>query len=267
MSTADAPNPDVTNKVEVGFFSFTEVLDGRHREYNEWHLLDHLPENLALPGLQWGQRWVSTPELVERRLMSREEVDATRYVTLYLFTPPVRPALEGFLALGRELHAAGRFFDARRSHLSGPFALVKAYANPRVLVDAAAIPYRPHQGLFVTVQDHAEGSSDAALAEVREWYDRIHVPDLLGVHGVAGCWWFEAMPDAPTGPTAAVNPPGRTIRVYWLDEDPVAFHDDLAAKTPDMEMIDVRAAYRTLLVGAYRSIPWPSAFDWFDEPA
>ena len=56
------------NKVKVGFFSFTEVLDGRHREYNQWHGLDHMPENFKLDGLQWGQRWVATPELMQRRL-------------------------------------------------------------------------------------------------------------------------------------------------------------------------------------------------------
>ena len=31
-----------------------------------------------------------------------------------------------------------------------------------------------------------------------------------------------------------------------------------------MSMIDLSKAYRTLLVGAYRSIPWESSFDWFD---
>ena len=34
-----------TNKVKLGFFSFTEVTDpGQHRAYNEWHQLDHMPE-------------------------------------------------------------------------------------------------------------------------------------------------------------------------------------------------------------------------------
>jgi hypothetical protein len=79
----------------------------------------------------------------------------------------------------------------------------------------------------------------------------VHIPDLLGVRGVAGCWWFE-------------DPDGRTIRVYWLDEDVTLFLDDLEAKTPAMSMIDLRNAYRTLLVGAYESIPWDSKFDWFD---
>src|SRR6266516_761444 len=114
----------VPNKVNAGFFSFTEVLDGRHREYDEWHLLDHMPENFMLEGLQWGQRWVATPELIERRLFSTSDLAKTQYVTLYLITEPVTQALEDFYALGRTLYSEGRFFEPRKSHLSGPFSLV-----------------------------------------------------------------------------------------------------------------------------------------------
>ena len=36
-----------------GFFSFTEVTDpAAHREYNEWHQLDHLPEQMPLGGIR-----------------------------------------------------------------------------------------------------------------------------------------------------------------------------------------------------------------------
>ena len=43
---------------ERAFFSFIELTDpDRHREYNEWHQLDHRPENLLLPGVAWGDRW------------------------------------------------------------------------------------------------------------------------------------------------------------------------------------------------------------------
>jgi hypothetical protein len=244
----------VPNQVKVGYFSFTEVLDGRHREYNEWHLFDHMPEQFKLEGLHWGQRWVATPELIRRRLFAREDLAKTQYVTLYLITEPVAKALDDFQALGRTLYKQGRWFDARKSHLSGPFSLVKTYAAPRMSVDAEAIPYRPNRGAFVTAQAHAQGATDEALDEARQWYDEVHIPDLLGVAGVTGCWWFE---DAD----------GRTIRVYWLDEDPNVFLDDLEAKTPAMQMMDLRKAYASLLVGAYASISPESAFDWFDaEP-
>jgi hypothetical protein len=239
------------NKVKVGFFSFTEILDGRHREYNQWHLLDHMPEQFKLEGLQWGQRWVATPELIDRRLFAGAELAPTQYVTLYLITDPVQQALDDFYALGRELYAKDRWFDARKSHLSGPFTLVNTYAAPRIRVDADVIPYRPNRGIFVTAQANTDDASEAALEEARRWYDEVHIPDLLGVRGVAGCWWFE-------------DTEGRTIRVYWLDDDPIAFLDDLKAKTPTMAMMDLRKAYSTLIVGAYRSIPWNAEFDWFD---
>ena len=46
----------------AGFFSFTEITDETaHRGYNAWHQLDHLPQQLPLPGIAHGQRWVSTP--------------------------------------------------------------------------------------------------------------------------------------------------------------------------------------------------------------
>ena len=49
-------------KVRIGFFSFTEITDpAEHRSYNEWHQLDHMPEQFPLPGVVFGQRWVSTP--------------------------------------------------------------------------------------------------------------------------------------------------------------------------------------------------------------
>jgi hypothetical protein len=254
----------VPNKVKAGFFSFTEVLEGRHREFNEWHLFDHMPENFKLDGLQWGQRWVATPDLAQRRPRSDGELAASQYVTLYLMTDPVNRALDEFQSLGRTLHSLGRFFKARRSHLSGPFKFIKAYAAPGVVVDPEVIPYRPNRGLFVTVQDPAEAATDAALDEARRWYDEVHIADLLSARGAVGCWWFEAMPDARTGPDAAPNPRGRTIRAYWLDEDPDVFLDDLQAKTPTFSTIDIANAYRTSFISAYRTVSPHSPFDWFD---
>jgi hypothetical protein len=254
----------VANTVAVGFFSFTEVLDGLHREYNHWHLLDHMPEQFNLDGVRWGQRWVATPELIERRLFAAGEVAASQYVTLYLMREPVHQVLADFYGLARALRAENRFFDARRSRLSGPFTVTRTYAAPRVLVDPAVVPYRPNRGLFVTVQDHAPGATGAALDEARQWYDRIHIPDLLTVRGVTGCWEFEAMADAPVAPGAPPNPSGRTIRAYWLDEDPIVFHDDLKERTPGLSMIDLSKAYQTVLVGAYRAVSIDTDFDAFD---
>ena len=57
------------NKIRRGFFSFSAVTaPGEHRNYNAWHLFDHVPENLGLPGVAHGQRWVCPPEYRRLRL-------------------------------------------------------------------------------------------------------------------------------------------------------------------------------------------------------
>ena len=46
----------------LAFFSFVSLGDGdpgAHRAYNRWHLYDHRPENLALDGVRWGDRWTA----------------------------------------------------------------------------------------------------------------------------------------------------------------------------------------------------------------
>jgi len=52
------------NKIRLGFFSFTEITDpNEHHSYNEWHQLDHMPEQFPLSGIVYGQRR-GTPALV-----------------------------------------------------------------------------------------------------------------------------------------------------------------------------------------------------------
>jgi hypothetical protein len=150
-----------------------------------------------------GLLWEATPELVALRLFDQGELGPSRYLSL---TPlPARAA--------------------------GSLAMVRTYGSP----DGATAS----RGLFLTAQTRAEGASEAAVEEAERWYHEVHIPDLLGVDGVTGCWWFDG---------------GPTIRVYWLEDDPVVFHADLAAKTPGMAMIDLRGAYRTLLVGSFRRV-------------
>jgi hypothetical protein len=112
---------------------------------------------------------------------------------------------------------------------SGPFSLKEEHGD-----------FRADRGLFVTAQRHADGATEAALAEVEAWYRAEHIPDLLAVRGVTGCRWYE-------------SEEGRDVRLYGIDVDLLAFHEDLAARTPGMSMIDLRPAYRSLLVSSYRT--------------
>ncbi len=242
-------------KVDFAYFSFTEITDpAEHDSYNEWHLLDHMPENLALPGIAWAQRWVASPDLPVFGV--DEALRPVHYVTAYLMTEPAERTLGEFMALGERLRSLGRFHRQRQALLGGPFRLVKCYAAPRTLVSADAIPYRPHRGMLITVGDVVErGRSD----EVARWLDDVHVPDLLTVPGVAGVWTFQAMPGATT--TLPPNPPTRSVQLCWLDDDPMTVGGSIAEKVGDVPFTDDtwHIAYRRTLA----PIDPYGPFDWF----
>jgi hypothetical protein len=71
------------------FFSFVDLADPQqHRAYNEWHQLDHRPENLLLPGVAWGDRWARTPEYAQLGPKPDTEFAGVDYVAMYWFRPP-----------------------------------------------------------------------------------------------------------------------------------------------------------------------------------
>jgi hypothetical protein len=173
----------------LGFFSFTEVTDpARHRAYNEWHQLDHLPEQFSIDGITFGQRWVCSPPCRDARVAVSPLLEPCHYMTLYLMRDV--GVLPEFAALAERLRAAGRFFGDRRSHLSGPFVVEGRWAAPWIRISAAAVPFRPATGVYVVVG--SEPLNGAAMVEHE---------------GVAGAWGFV---DADAG---------RHITVAFLDGD------------------------------------------------
>ena len=274
------------NKVRMAFFSFTEVTDPkRHRDYNVWHQLDHRPENLALPGVSYGERWVSPPEYFGARLVSDSSIHPFHYMNMYHFLEPVEQTMRDFRDLGRTTLAIGRRPEIPYSNriTGGTFLFCKAYAAPRVLISPEAIPFRPTRGVFVTVGDiidQTEGSApvtgtmgqpagaqSASVQRMLEWYDQVHFPDMLTVKGVAGVWAFISEPSYLSDAFAHDNPPGRMVHVYYLDEDPLEMVADLKAKRPqwkkDGRLPDFSKVRKSLFAGPLKTIvPWE--WDWFD---
>jgi hypothetical protein len=180
----------------LGFFSFTEVTDPTaHRAYNEWHRLDHLPEQYSLDGLLLGQRWVCTPACRRARVAVSPLLEPCHYMTLYLMRGP--DVLPGFFDLAHRLRRADRFFAERRAHLSGPFEVQDRWVAPRVKVSAAVIPHRPAPGIYVVVGPAVDGTA------------------LVAHEGVAGAWAFT---DTDTDATPEADP-RRTITVAFIDGD------------------------------------------------
>lgn len=155
----------------LGFFSFTEVTDpSAHRDYNEWHQLDHLPEQFTLDGVLFGQRWVCSPRCQELRVAASPLLARCHYMTLYLMRDA--DVLPGFFDLAVQLRDADRFFAERQAHLSGPFEVRDRWVAARIPISAAALPHRPWRGIYVVVGPLVDG---AALVEV---------------NGVGGAWAF-----------------------------------------------------------------------------
>src|SRR5438046_2893590 len=91
------------------FFSFGELTDpSKHREYNAWHQLDHRPENLALPGLYYGERFVCSPDCAAVRGAVEPSLQNLHYLTYYLLREPVEQSLRAFYDLGAWTAYMGR---------------------------------------------------------------------------------------------------------------------------------------------------------------
>ena len=162
------------NKVKVGFFSFTEITDpAQHRAYNEWHQLDHLPEQYPVARRRLSGNDGSRPRpAVPARAVDEDQLRAVHYMTLYLMTEPVRETLDEFMDLGQQLYSLGRFHLHRRARLSGPHQWLDAHAAPRVRIAAETLPYRPNRGVYVTVEElHRGVRPEEYLDWVRQWHE------------------------------------------------------------------------------------------------
>jgi hypothetical protein len=227
------------SKVKAGYFSFTEITDpNEHRSYNEWHQLDHMPEQYPLRGIVFGQRWVSTPACQAAREVDEAPLQPVHYITLYLMTEPVEETLQEFMALGQRLREVNRFHAHRRSHLSAAFEPVAIQAAARVLISAEAVPYRPNLGVYVIVEELAEGRPF-----------EVDLSELVATPGVAGAWAFGSG--------------ARQITVCYLDADPLKVADELR---PALAKRWGSSSLRPIFCGPLETImPWH--WDWFDQPA
>jgi hypothetical protein len=253
--SGDAAPPG--GKVAAGFFSFTQITaETAHREYNAWHQLDHLPEQMPLEGIAHGQRWVSTPAChsVTRYGTARREAPAdlstAQYLTIYLMLPPVNASVKAFYKLARDLHEKDRFFPHRRAIASGPLPVVGASAAARVSISAAAVPYRPNRGVYVVIGAGAGAGADGA--------DGGDVSSLLEVPGVAGIWRFGPVAAVSSAPAASGETLEEEAVVCYLDEDPV----ETAGRIEEV-IAPAWTGGGPRLAGPFETItPW--SWDWFE---
>ncbi|NKY54360.1 hypothetical protein [Nocardia vermiculata] len=256
---------------ERAFFSFIELTDPeQHREYNEWHQLDHRPENLLLPGVAWGDRWARRRDR-DPATTADGELAGTDYVAMYWFRPPYERSIAEWTKLGEDSFQWGRgpMLPGVRRSLLAFFTPVKGYVAPRVQVSADALPFRPNRGLHVTV-DYLADPHSAQVHEQFRWQDQVRIPDLLTCPGVAGAWTFalhtmQQHPTLPFDQTRREYASGSLrIRLLYLDGDPTTVTAEIAEREQQWDEAGRGAPYpeaeQTLLAGPVHTIvPWQ---DW-----
>ena len=216
------------------FFSFIRLTDpARYREYNEWHQLDHRPENLLLPGVAWGERWARTTDCAELTVAPAADYAALDFIAMYWFRDPVERSVAEWSELAEQSFQWGR--RPELSYVERPFlgffSPVKGYVAPRVLVSADALPFRPNRGIRLTLTRLADPHGLDAEQAFR-WHDTVGMPTLLDIPGVAGGWTFSfqstqhhAVVPRDGGPDFAAG--SLRLRLLYLDEDPVQVENDI----------------------------------------
>lgn len=237
---------EIVNRAKIGFFSLSHrATSGDDRPYLAWHQLDHMPEQYQLPGMLLGQRWASTPECRAARAVEVDSWSLVEHVVCYLMGDPVDETLDGFLTLGRHLAELGRFGHTLPSQYRGGLRLLEAQAAPRVLVSAPVVPFRPHRGIYLIVEEPIGEPEQGAFLQ------RLHtdvLPTLVTVPGVAGAWTFAT---SPAIRRSLFSEGSHRMTVCYLDDDPAAVGTRLA---PVVGQLWGTAPARVLLAAPFASL-------------
>lgn len=234
-------------RVKAGVFSLTPPASfDQDRDYLRWHLLDHMPEQYQLPGIVLGLRWIGDDACRAARLVGDAPAMDVGNLVHYLLGDPVQQTIDDFMRLGRRLAEVGRFPERRTSLGLKVLELLRWDAAPSALVSPEVVPFRPHRGVFVVIE---EPTGDPPTAAWLTWLHTDHVPALLGMSGTAGSWMFGSS-TAWSLPPAAIGPEV-FVTVVYLDGDPVATAAELA---PLIEQRWATGAVRPLFAGPLRSM-------------
>lgn len=242
------------NRVKAGIFSLTAPApaddDG---SYLRWHLLDHMPEQYQLPGIVHGLRWIADGDCADHRLAAHEPLKQLGNAVHYHVSEPVEETFDDFVALGRALRENGRFPVTRPSLQVAGLRLLERQSSPHALISAEVVPFRPHRGVLLIVEEPTDGRPNHWL----QWLHAEHYPALLATPGTVGAWTFGSTP-AWRAPKGWRTDP-QYITVVYLDDDPLA---TTAALAPLVEKRWRSAAVRPVFAGPLRSMisweAWPA---------
>jgi hypothetical protein len=232
-------------RVRAGIFSLTGPSPAQDDGYLRWHLLDHMPEQYQLPGIVHGLRWIADGDYPSHRIAADGPLGEVGNAVNYFVGDPVQETFDEFVTLGRALRENGRFPITRPSLQVTGLRLLQWHAAPRALISAEVVPFRPHRGVLLLVEEAA----GTRPGEWLEWLHAEHYPELLATPGTAGAWTFGSSTEwqAPRG--WRTEP--QYITVVYLDADPLATS---RALTPLVEQRWRSGAVRPVFAGPLRTM-------------
>jgi hypothetical protein len=215
-------------RVKAAFFSFTAPArpddDG---SYLRWHLLDHMPEQYQLPGIQFALRYIADGEYLTSRIAATGDLAEVGNLVNYLVGDPVQQTHNDFMELGPRLAEMGRYPDRRPFLQLRMPALLSWYGAPRALISAEVVPFRPHRGVVVIVEEPAGEDTASWL----QWLHTDHHPAVLATPGVAGVWMYGSTSTWQLRPSTQGGPQYTTV--IYLDDDPLAVTKALGGVVED----------------------------------
>ncbi len=233
-------------RVKAAFFSLTPPAPPEDdRGYLRWHLLDHLPEQYQLPGIQLALRYIADGAYLDGRVAGDGPLANVGNVVNYLVGDPVQQTHHDFMELGTRLAEQGRFPQVRPSLQLRMPALLRWYAAPKALISAAVVPFRPHRGVLVVVEE----PTGEEVAGWWSWLHTDHYPAVLATPGVAGAWVYGSTGTWELHPAAQGDPQYTTV--IYLDDDPLAV---TATLVPMLEERWRSGAVRPLFAGPLRTM-------------
>ncbi len=254
----------------TAYFSFSHLSDAtKHDEYNRWHLLDHRPENLALDGVNYGERWVHSPRCQALGRVVQPVLAPTQYITTYWFANPAHESIVEWQGLAERSFQWGRRPDRPYAvrPFQGFFSCAATYVSPHLSLSPAALKFRPSRSVYIVAAKMSQPHSDD-VQDLYHWYDTTAIPEALSANNaVSGACTFSS--DSSTlddgwapleGTTTFDSGSGERgqVRTY------IYFLDDDAEDAMFFPPLSGRGCETVLFAGALEPI-LPERWDWFDS--
>ena len=189
------------------------AVEEREDEYNDWYTKQHVDDVLRIPGILTGRRFT--------RMEQQQSPDQPyKYSAMYDIEAEMTPQIISELS--------------RRAN-TPEMPLSTAVADPRYLSFFEAIAPQASVGpgfnarfTLVVMTNAAEGRDD----EFNDWYNNIHIPDLLRVPGIVAAQRFRLLPTQRN-----TNQPWKYLCLYECDaEQPGTIIDEVARRAGTAEM-------------------------------